>query len=248
MNHMNTKQCARLGITTVQEKNLALEEKLVALEKEKERCQMPLGDVAVNLRENSGKLHLWINQSASRDFQTWFFLQDFACVASLSIPYCIVYLYVPYICIYLIKPYLIYVVALLLAWFYIQNMLCTSLYDAWATHCYPSEIQSGVHPTVEAPEKGGRIHYEAQGQTIPNSSTDLRWCLMSDLAVATQWRGHVHTAEREISHAGGLPLPSSDRLSHLPFTGSGLRSLLNFKSFCMSLDKTGSSFSENVFW
>ena len=106
MNHMNTKQCARLGITTVQEKNLALEEKLVALEKEKERCQMPLGDVAVNLRENSGKLHLWINQSASRDFQTWFFLQDFACVASLSIPYCIVYLYVPYICIYLIKPYL----------------------------------------------------------------------------------------------------------------------------------------------
>lgn len=58
MNHMNTKQCARLGITTVQEKNLALEEKLVALEKEKERCQMPLGDVAVNLRENSGKLDL----------------------------------------------------------------------------------------------------------------------------------------------------------------------------------------------
>lgn len=93
MNHMNTKQCARLGITTVQEKNLALEEKLVALEKEKERCQMPLGDVAVNLRENSGKLDLWINQSASRDFQTWFFLQDFACVASLSIPYCIVYTY-----------------------------------------------------------------------------------------------------------------------------------------------------------
>lgn len=117
-----------------------------------------------------------------------------------------IYLYVPYICIYLIKPYL-----MLLPYYWHGST--SSLYDAWATHCYPSEIQSGVHPTVEAPEKGGRIHYEAQGQTIPNSSTDLRWCLMSDLAVATQWRGHVHTAEREISHAGGLPLPSSDRLS-----------------------------------
>ena len=27
---------------------------------------------------------------------------------------------------------------------------------------------------------------------------------MSDLAVAAPWRGHVHAAEREISHAGGL--------------------------------------------
>lgn len=167
---MNTKQCARLGITTVQEKNLALEEKLVALEKEKERCQMPLGDVTVNLREDSRKLHHWISQSASRDFQTWLFLQDVACVASLSNLYCIVYVYI-----YIIKPYLI-----LLPYYChgstSQNMLCTSLYDAWATHCYQSEIRSGVHPTVEAPEKGGRIHYEAQGQTILESSTDLRWC------------------------------------------------------------------------
>ena len=35
--------------------------------------------------------------------------------------------------------------------------------------------------------------------------TILRWCFMSDLAVAAPWRGHVHAAEREISHAGGLP-------------------------------------------
>ena len=78
----------------MQEKNLALEEKLVALEKEKERCQMPLGDVTVNLREDSRKLHHWISQSASRDFQTWLFLQDVACVASLSNLYCIVYVYI----------------------------------------------------------------------------------------------------------------------------------------------------------